>query len=295
MAKGYRPVDRDQPFLLPPDMREWLPADHVVWLVIEAVLRLDTSAFHARRRTGGAGAAGYDPDMIVKLLVLAYANGITSSRRIERLCQQDVAFRVICAGRAPDHVTAARFRQQFAETAAGLFAQVLVLCARLGMGQVGGGARGGGGGGAGGRGWRGGRPRRARRRGRTGPRRGCGSSRPSWPRRTPRPTRARTPCSGRGGAATTSPATRAPGPGGSTRRWRRWRPSGGRGRSGTGTGPSGTPGRPAPSGPGPPPRPRAGGAGPRWPRPAWPGRRPPTRPRSRPGRPTPRPGGRAAA
>jgi transposase len=137
VAKGYRPVDRDQPFLLPPDMREWLPAGHAAWLVIEAVRLLDTSVFHARRRTGGAGAAGYDPDMMVTLLVWAYANGVTSSRRIERLCQQDVAFRVICAGHVPDHVTVARFRQQFAETAASLFAQVLVLCARLGMGQVG--------------------------------------------------------------------------------------------------------------------------------------------------------------
>ena len=137
MAKGYLPVDRDQPFLLPPDMREWLPAGHPVWLVIEAVRLLDTSAFHARRRTGGAGAAGYDPDMLVTLLIWAYANGITSSRRIERLCGQDVAFRVVCAGRAPDHATIARFRQQFAETAAALFAEVLLLCARLGMGRVG--------------------------------------------------------------------------------------------------------------------------------------------------------------
>jgi transposase len=137
MAKGYRPVDRDQPFLLAPDMREWLPEGHAVWLVIEAVRLLDTGAVHARRRTGGAGAAGYDPDMMVTLLIWAYANGVTSSRRIERLCGQDVAFRVICAGHRPDHVTVARFRQQFADTAAGLFAQVLVLCARLGMGQVG--------------------------------------------------------------------------------------------------------------------------------------------------------------
>ena len=137
MAKGYRPVDRDQPFLLPPDMREWLPASHPVWPVIEAVRLLDTSAFHARRRTGGAGRAGYDPDMLVTLLIWAYANGVTSSRRIERLCGQDVAFRVICAGDAPDHATVARFRQQFAETAAPLFAEVLVLCARLGMGKVG--------------------------------------------------------------------------------------------------------------------------------------------------------------
>jgi transposase len=137
MAKGYRRVDRDQPFLFPPDMRQWLPASHAVWLVIEAVRRLDTSGFHARRRTGGAGAAGYDPDMMLTLLVWAYANGVTSSRRIERLCGQDVAFRVICAGNLPDHVTIARFRQQFAETAAGFFAQVLLLCARLGMGQAG--------------------------------------------------------------------------------------------------------------------------------------------------------------
>jgi transposase len=137
MAKGYRRVDRDQGFLLPPDMRQWLPAGHPVWLVIEAVRLLDTSAFHARRRTGGAGTAGYDPDMLVTVLVWAYANGITSSRRIERLCGQDVAFRVICAGQLPDHVTVARFRQQFAGTAAVLFGQVLVLCARLGMGQVG--------------------------------------------------------------------------------------------------------------------------------------------------------------
>ena len=137
MAKGYRPVVRDQPFLFPPDMREWLPAGHAVWLVIEAVRRLDTRAFHARRKTGGAGTAGYDPDMMVTLLVWAYASGVTSSRRIERLCQQDVAFRVICAGHLPDHVTVARFRQQFAGTAAALFAQVLLLCAQLGMGQVG--------------------------------------------------------------------------------------------------------------------------------------------------------------
>jgi transposase len=137
VAKGYLRVDRDQPFLLPPDMREWLPAGHAVWLVIEAVAQLDTSAFHAGRRTGGAGAAGYDPDMLVTLLVWAYACGVTSSRRIERACGQDVSFRVICAGRVPDHVTVSRFRQVFADAAASLFAEVLGLCARLGMGQVG--------------------------------------------------------------------------------------------------------------------------------------------------------------
>ena len=138
MAKGYRPVRRDQPFLLPPDMREWLPEGHPVWLVIGAVSdHLDTSAAHALRRTGGAGAAGYDPDMLVTLLVWAYASGVTSSRRIEAACRTDVAFRVICAGDIPDHVTIARFRAGFPGLAQELFTQVLMLCARLGMGQVG--------------------------------------------------------------------------------------------------------------------------------------------------------------
>ena len=137
MAKGYRPVLREQPFLLPPDMREWLPADHPVWLVIKAVDHLDTSAFHAARRTGGAGAAGYDPDMLATLLVWAYANGVTSSRRMEAACWADVGFRVICAGDAPDHVTIARFRAAFPGAAEALFGEVLVLCAKLGMGRLG--------------------------------------------------------------------------------------------------------------------------------------------------------------
>ena len=137
MAKAYRPVDRDQVFLLPPDMREWLPAGHPVYLVIEALGRMDTSAFHAGRRLGGAGAAGYDPDMLLAVLVWAYAHRESSSRRIEGLCGTDVAFRVICAGNLPDHSTIARFRKDFGEAVAGFFGQVLVLCARLGMGRLG--------------------------------------------------------------------------------------------------------------------------------------------------------------
>ena len=138
MAKDYRPVNRDQLWLLPPDPREWLPADHPVHVVIEAVEHhLDTSAFHAGRRTGGPGAAGYDPDMLVTVLVWAYANGIITSRRIEQLCRTDLAFRLICAGNFPDHVTFAEFRRQFPEAAASFFAEVLALCARLGMGKLG--------------------------------------------------------------------------------------------------------------------------------------------------------------
>ncbi|HET7016928.1 MAG TPA: transposase [Streptosporangiaceae bacterium] len=138
MAKRYLPVLRDQPMLLPPDMRDWLPSGHPVWLVISVVEdHLDTSAFHRRRKTGGAGTAGYDPDMMVALLVWAYANRVTSSRRIERLCWSDAAFMVICGGNRPDYSTICRFREQDPDAMEVLFAEVLGLCARLGMGKLG--------------------------------------------------------------------------------------------------------------------------------------------------------------
>ena len=137
MAKSYRRVDREQGFLLPPDMREWLPASDPVWLVIEVIEQhLDTSAFHRLRRRGGAGRAGYDPDVLLTLLVWGWLQGVSSSRRLERLCSRDVSFRVICAGDAPDHVTIARFRAEFGDAVESLFAEVLVLCHRLGLGRV---------------------------------------------------------------------------------------------------------------------------------------------------------------
>jgi transposase len=136
MAKGYRPVDRDQQFLLPPNMADWLPDDHLVWFVLEVVEQLDTSAFHARRRTGGVGRAGYDPDMLVALLIYAYASGQRSSRRIERLCVDHVAYRVLCAQDPPDHATIARFRAEHDAAFIDLFARVLRMCARAGMVRV---------------------------------------------------------------------------------------------------------------------------------------------------------------
>src|SRR5699024_5094979 len=69
MAKSYRPVLRDQPMLMPVDMREWLPPDHLAWFVIDTIEALDTSALEGTRRRGGAGAAGYDPSMLLALLV----------------------------------------------------------------------------------------------------------------------------------------------------------------------------------------------------------------------------------
>jgi transposase len=137
VAKWYRPVDRDQAFLLPPSMTDWLGEDHLVWFVIEAVGQLDTTAFHARARLGGVGRRGFHPDMLLTLLVYAMAHGVRSSRQIERLCHTDVAFRVICAGDVPDHTVLARFRRDHETALAGLLTETLLLAARMGMVRLG--------------------------------------------------------------------------------------------------------------------------------------------------------------
>lgn len=117
-------------------MREWLGPTHPVWMVMEIVDRLDTSAFHQRRRTGGVGRAGYDPDVLVTLLIWAWSQGVRSSRRIERACADVVSYRVICAGDGPDHVTIARFRADNHTACEQLFTEVLMMAARLGLGRV---------------------------------------------------------------------------------------------------------------------------------------------------------------
>jgi transposase len=128
---------REQPFLLPPDMREWLPSDHVVWAVCDAVGRLDFSRFEAAYRDDGQGRPAYDPRLMGTLLLYAYAVGERSSRAIERRCREDVAFRVAACGLRPDHVTIARFRRRHAEALVALFGAVLALCAEAGLLRVG--------------------------------------------------------------------------------------------------------------------------------------------------------------
>ena len=121
---------------MPPDMREWLGARHPVWAVIQVVNRLDTSAFHLGRRTGGAGAPGFDPDMLLTLLIWSWSQGVRSSRQIQRACWEVLSYRVICAGDVPDHVTIARFLKGNHRACRGLFSQVLVLAAELGLGDL---------------------------------------------------------------------------------------------------------------------------------------------------------------
>jgi transposase len=133
MAQNFLPCDRDQELLLPPNMRDWLPEGHLAWFVIEAVAELDLGPFYASYRADGHGRSAHDPQMMVALLLYAYATGERSSRRIERRCREDVAYRVIAAGRIPDHATIARFRARHEDALAGLFTGVLGLCVEAGI------------------------------------------------------------------------------------------------------------------------------------------------------------------
>jgi transposase len=137
MAKRFRSVDRDQQFLLPVDMRDWLPQEHLVWLVLDVVAELDLTVLRSRYALGGVGRQAYDPAMLLALLVYGYCQGIRSSRAIERACHTDVAFRVVCAQDPPDHTRIARFRQQHLDLFEDLFTQVLIVCARAGFVRLG--------------------------------------------------------------------------------------------------------------------------------------------------------------
>jgi transposase len=137
MPQNFLTCDRDQPLLLPPDLRDWLPEDHLAWFVIEAIEELDLEPFYAAYRADGHGASAHEPKMMVTLIAYAYAIGERSSRGIERRCREDVAFRVICANQVPDHATIARFRARHQQALADLFGQVLGLCADAGLVEVG--------------------------------------------------------------------------------------------------------------------------------------------------------------
>jgi transposase len=137
MSQNFLACDRDQVLLMAPSLRDWLPEDHFAWFVLDAVAAMDLSAFYAAYRRDGHGRAAFDPAMMVALLLYAYAKGQRSSRVIERECVEDIAYRVIAANQRPDHTTVARFRQRHQDALAGLFGEVLGLCAQAGLVQVG--------------------------------------------------------------------------------------------------------------------------------------------------------------
>jgi transposase len=137
MGARFIGVDREQVFLMPPSVRDWVPEGHLVWTVLDAVGELDLSAFYAAYRADGHGRPAYEPSMVVALLMYAYARGNRSSRGIERACVEDVAYRVVAGNLVPDHSTIADFRRRHEHALGEVFSGVLGLCARVGLASVG--------------------------------------------------------------------------------------------------------------------------------------------------------------
>ena len=137
MGYNFLAVERDQVFLMPPSLTEWLEEDHLAWFVLDAVEQMDLTGFRAGYRADGWGRAAHDPKMMVALMLYAYCIGVRSSRAIERACQVDVAFRVVAANQVPDHTTIARFRARHEQALASVFGESLRLCAQAGMVRVG--------------------------------------------------------------------------------------------------------------------------------------------------------------
>jgi len=133
MTQNFIGCDRDQSFLLPPDVRDWLPPGHLAWFVLDAVAGMDLSEFYAAYRRDGVGRRAYDPAMVVALLLYGYSRGVRSARAIERACWEDVAFKMIAMMETPDHATIARFVARHEVALAELFGQVLGLCAEAGL------------------------------------------------------------------------------------------------------------------------------------------------------------------
>ena len=112
MSTSFRPYAPHEPFLLPPDPREWLPEDHLAYFVSDTVDALDLSAFYAPYEGDGRRKQPYEPAMMLKVLIYGYATGVFSSRGLARKLREDIAFRVLAAGNYPAHRTLCEFRKR---------------------------------------------------------------------------------------------------------------------------------------------------------------------------------------
>lgn len=133
-ARGFRPYDPDAPLPLPPDLRQWLPPDHLVYLLSDLVDHLDLTPILAVYAQGdGGGNPPYHPVLLTKLLLYAYCEGVVSSRQIARKTYEDVAFRVLTTDQHPDFRTISDFRERHLAALGDLFVQVVRLAGKLGL------------------------------------------------------------------------------------------------------------------------------------------------------------------
>ncbi|MBU1469489.1 MAG: IS1182 family transposase [candidate division Zixibacteria bacterium] len=135
--RHFREYNPDQLFLLPPDMKEWLPEGDLAYFMMDVVSGLDLGAIYDDYNGSAGGQPPYDPEMMVSLLLYGYCVGIPSSRKLERATYDSVSFRVLSANQHPDHDTIASFRQRHLSALSELFVQVLRLCQKAGLVKLG--------------------------------------------------------------------------------------------------------------------------------------------------------------
>jgi len=136
----FKPLNRDQQFLLPPSMRDWLPEGDLAYFIIDVAAALDLQEIYQyyefskdrKRHKAASGQPPYDPEMMVALLLYAYCNGTPSARRIARLCERDAGYRVVSGDHQPNFRTISEFRRIHLKALNGLFVQVLRLARKSG-------------------------------------------------------------------------------------------------------------------------------------------------------------------
>ncbi len=133
MARSFRPYTPDQPYLLPPSPQDWMSEDHLAYAIRDVVQLLDLSAFRQGYSSDGRGAPAYAPEMLIALLLYAWCNQIYSSRKIARLCLDDLGGRFLAAGQAPDYRCVNEFRLRHGDALEALFLQSVRLCQKAGM------------------------------------------------------------------------------------------------------------------------------------------------------------------
>jgi transposase len=137
MPTSFRPSAPDQSLLFPPSPRDWLPEGHLAFFIADTVAALDLQAFYEPYDGDGRRNQPFDPQMMVTVLLYAYATGTFSSRRMARKLEEDVAYRVLAAGNFPAHRTIAEFRQQHLAAFEALFVQVVTIAREAGVVQLG--------------------------------------------------------------------------------------------------------------------------------------------------------------
>lgn len=138
MGKTFRSYDMNQQLLLPPDLRDWLQADHLAYYISDLVESLDLSGILKVYEEGdGRGRPPYHPAMMLKVLIYGYCIGKMSSRKLEQATHDDVAFRMLSCNQQPDHDSIAGFRKRHLKEFGRLFVQVLQLCERAGLVKLG--------------------------------------------------------------------------------------------------------------------------------------------------------------